>query len=107
MEREYVDITENVGSGNVDHIISILKRYRESGWDRLYWDGYDSTIQLYKSNQPERSKREDVKEFVNRPEKYEGPIAIDCKPSKKCDDYHKNSVIQINIRCGALNSMET
>ena len=79
-----------------------------------YWtSGRDNNIVIefindfFNQYQPERSKREDVKEFVNRPEKYEGPIAIDCKPSKKCDDYHKNSVIQINIRCGALNSMET
>ena len=58
-------------------------------------------------NQPERSKREDVSEFVYIPEKYDGPIDLDCKPSKECDEYHKDSVIQINLRCGALNSMET
>lgn len=28
--------------------------------------------------QPERSKREDVSEFVFKSEKYDGPIAIDC-----------------------------
>lgn len=31
--------------------------------------------------------------FVYRPDLYSGPIAIDCKPSKECDEYHKNSVI--------------
>ena len=44
-----IDITENIASGNVEHIISILKRYLESGYDKLYWDGYDSSICVFKS----------------------------------------------------------
>lgn len=47
--KKDVDITENIASGEVDHIISVLKRFREIGYDKLYWDGYDSSIHLYKS----------------------------------------------------------
>lgn len=35
--------------------------------------------------------------FIYIPEKYDGSIALDAKPSKECEDYHKNSCIQINI----------
>ncbi len=35
--------------------------------------------------------------FVYRPKNYPGPVAIDRKPSKECDEYHKNVKIQINI----------
>jgi hypothetical protein len=38
-----------------------------------------------------------VRGFIYRTENYPGPIAIDCKPSKECDEYHKNSRIQINL----------
>jgi hypothetical protein len=49
---------------------------------------------------------------IYKPEKYEVPIAIDVKPSKELEDYHKNSVIQVNFpdgkcilkRCDSLNS---
>ena len=60
----------------------------------------------YNRNQPERSKREDVFVLQGSNE----CIALDAIPSKECDEYHKNSYIQINgqlRRCGALNSMET
>ena len=40
-------------------------------------------------------KKEEI--FVYRTEKYPGPIAIDCKPSKELREYHENSLIQINI----------
>ncbi len=48
----------------------------------------------------ERSKREDT--FIYRPENYPGPIAIDCKPTKECDEYHKNAKVQINIKSDAV-----
>jgi hypothetical protein len=32
---------------------------------------------------------------VYRTKNYPGPIAIDATPSKECDEYHKNSQIQI------------
>lgn len=35
--------------------------------------------------------------FIYRPKKYPGPIAINCKPSEACKEYHKNAKIQINI----------
>lgn len=35
-------------------------------------------------------------EFIYKPEKYPGPIAIDIKPSKELKEYHENSCIQIN-----------
>lgn len=50
----------------------------------------------YRCIQPERSKREDKYE-VYRPEVYSGPVAIDCKPSKELDEYHKSSLIQVNL----------
>jgi hypothetical protein len=37
-----------------------------------------------------------IREEIIKPEKYDGPIAIDMKVSKELDDYHKNYVIQIN-----------
>jgi hypothetical protein len=37
-------------------------------------------------------------EYVYIPEKYSGPLALNIKPSKECDEYHKNSYIQINIK---------
>lgn len=49
MKKEKVDITETIGCGNVSVIMQILKLYYEKGFDCLYWDGYDSTIYLYKS----------------------------------------------------------
>lgn len=36
-------------------------------------------------------------EFIFKPENYSGPIAIDCKPSKECDEYHKNSKVYITL----------
>jgi hypothetical protein len=39
-------------------------------------------------------------EFTYLSENYPGPIAIDCKPSKECDEYHKNSKVQINLPRG-------
>lgn len=38
-----------------------------------------------------------INEFIYRPEKYDGPIAIDIKPSKECIEYHKNYCIQFNL----------
>jgi len=49
MDKKEVDITENVACGCVDHLISILRRWREIGFDRLYFDGYNAQITLYKT----------------------------------------------------------
>jgi hypothetical protein len=35
--------------------------------------------------------------LIYKPEKYEDAIAIDIKPSEELKEYHKNSVIQINM----------
>jgi hypothetical protein len=35
--------------------------------------------------------------LIYRPENYNGPIAIDIKPSNECKQYHENSYIQTNI----------
>ncbi len=35
--------------------------------------------------------------LIYRPEKYDGPIAISVKPSKKCKEHHENSYIQARI----------
>lgn len=47
--KNEIDITENMAGGCVKHIISTLKAFSEIGYDRLYWDGYNSSISLYKS----------------------------------------------------------
>lgn len=69
-------------------IIHILFEYLDVDWKNSL------------DNQPERSKREDT--FIIRPENYPGPMAIDCKPSKECDEYHQNSKVQINIKSDAV-----
>ena len=72
--------------------------------DKLREEHLESSECLFKiikdNWDPERSKREDV--FLFRPEKYEGPIAIDRKPSKECDEYHKRFQIQVNIKNDAV-----
>jgi len=50
---KYLDITESIASGDVKHIISILRRWEEIGYDRLYFDGYNASISLYKSKEKE------------------------------------------------------
>ena len=45
---KYLDITESIASGDVKHIISVLKRWQEIGYDRLYFDAYNACISLYK-----------------------------------------------------------
>lgn len=37
------------------------------------------------------------KNIVYKPKNYDRPIALNAIPSKECDEYHKNSFIQINI----------
>lgn len=64
--RREIDITENIASGNIDHILTILHRFRETGFDRLYWDGYESSISLYKSHE-NSSPKVDKKEETNKP----------------------------------------
>jgi len=49
MQREEIDITENVAHGDIDEIIDLLQKWKKQGYDRLYWDGYDSAIYVYKS----------------------------------------------------------
>lgn len=61
INKKQIDITENIASGELDHIIGVLQRMKQSGFDRLYWDSYDSAIYLYKSNQ---CKCEKIKEVV-------------------------------------------
>lgn len=36
-------------------------------------------------------------ENIFRPKNYPGPIALDAIPSKECQEYHRNSSIQINM----------
>lgn len=44
---------------------------------------------------PECSKRE--YHLIYRPDKYDGPTALNATPSEECKEYHKNSYIQINV----------
>ena len=44
----------------------------------------------------------DDNSFFYKTEKYPGPVAIDMKPSKECQEYHQNSVIQINTKNKSL-----
>ena len=41
--------------------------------------------------------------LIYRPAFYDGPIAINSKPSKECKEYHENSYIQINIDNKVIN----
>lgn len=59
MNIKEVDITENICGGDVEHIISVLRRWKEIGFDRLYFDGYDAAIYLYKSNHSQSMTKEE------------------------------------------------
>jgi hypothetical protein len=86
--RSRLDIIDNMERGEASRTVTEILKY------------------FMDSIRPERSKREDV--FVIKGSNE--CIAMDATPSKECDEYHKNSYIQINgqlRRCGALNSMET
>lgn len=48
--KDSVDVTEEIAKGDVSLILAILHRHYQCGYDRLYWDGYDSSIVLYKNN---------------------------------------------------------
>lgn len=57
MIREYpVDLTDEIARGDVLHIIKTLQILHELGYKNLFWDGYDSTIEVYKcvSDLPEK-----------------------------------------------------
>lgn len=54
--KDYVDITDEIAHGDVQYIIDMLEKFKKLGWNRLYWDGYDSSIHLYKSKE---NKNED------------------------------------------------
>lgn len=48
-----IDVTELIAEGNVSKITNILAGLLQIGYDRLYWDGYDSAIYLYQSSSME------------------------------------------------------
>lgn len=43
-----LDITDLMTNGNIDEIIFYLTHYRSFGFNKLDWDGWDSTIKLYR-----------------------------------------------------------
>ena len=49
-----IDITDTIVNGDIDNIIQCLTQLRSVGYNRLYWDGFDSYIEVYNSHQPER-----------------------------------------------------
>ena len=49
-----IDITETISEGTIDTIILCLTQLKSVGYDKIYWDGYDSYIEAYQSHQPER-----------------------------------------------------
>ena len=59
-----IDITDIVKDGDIDKIILCLVQLRSVGYDSLYWDGYDSSIEVYQSNQPERLNVMDPKGYA-------------------------------------------
>lgn len=78
-----------------------LEKPKDENLIPVYKEEFENQMLSYiKHVQPERSKREDT--FIYRAENYPGPIAIDVKPSKECDEYHKNSKVQINIKSDAV-----
>lgn len=60
-----IDITENIASGNIAHIVSILSKFLEMGYDTLYWDGYDSSIHIYKYCETEEAKKINIDKIKN------------------------------------------
>ena len=41
-----LDITDLVGEGDISKIIDALSYYKSFGYEKLYWDGYDSWIKI-------------------------------------------------------------
>jgi hypothetical protein len=55
LSHKDLDITEEIENGDILHILGILGKCYDMGYDRLFWDGYDSTIHVYKSKEePEK-----------------------------------------------------
>jgi hypothetical protein len=51
LSHKELDITEEIENGDILHILGVLGKCYDEGYDRLFWDGYDSAIYLYKSKQ--------------------------------------------------------
>jgi hypothetical protein len=49
LNHKELDITEQIADGDVLNILSVLGKCYDMGYDRLFWDGYDSAIYVYKS----------------------------------------------------------
>lgn len=43
------------------------------------------------------AKKNNYSTFIYRPDKYPGQEVLDGVPSKECDEYHKNAVIQVHL----------
>jgi hypothetical protein len=43
-----IDITDDVALGTCDSLIEILKKWKDLGYNQIYFDGYDAAIYLYK-----------------------------------------------------------
>ncbi len=46
--KDEIDITDLIGSGDVKSIVQSLVDYLDLGYTKLFWDGYDSSIYIYK-----------------------------------------------------------
>lgn len=67
--NEKIDLTDLIAKGNVKEICDELTAYLNKGYNKLYWDGYDSHICIFQELQPERSKREDMEVPSHLPDK--------------------------------------
>lgn len=57
--EERIDLTDLIANGNVEEIISKLRELLSLGFNKLYWDGYDASIHLYKKKEAEQSASQD------------------------------------------------
>lgn len=54
--REGIDLTEEISRGDVKEIIDILQDVLRRRYDRIYWDGYDSSIFAYKMKDDKKNE---------------------------------------------------
>jgi len=49
-----IDITDEVATYSVKELISLLQCLEKNGFSKTYFDGYNASICVYKTYQPER-----------------------------------------------------
>jgi hypothetical protein len=59
-----IDITHVIVEGEIDKVITCLTQLKSIGYDSIYFDGYEASIEVYQSHQPERLNPENVNNDV-------------------------------------------